>query len=573
MPTRRLAAIMFTDIAGYTRLMQESEARASQIRNRHREAFEYFHEQFKGQILQYYGDGTLSIFDSCVDAVKCAIAIQQELQKPPSVPLRIGIHLGDIVKTETDIYGDGVNVASRVESLGIPKTVLISDEVLKQIKNQEIDTVSMGRFTMKNVAAPMEVFAIKASGLILPKARQIQGKARRLGSFSSPLSKAGRWIRLVALGFATMALGATLFWTLIGSQGKQSPLSPEVIGEENVANKQPIVGGKIKIGGKHFIESSILLEIFAITIEELSDPEILVDRRHDHSEVEYYKERFFEEDFGEKIDLYPEYTGTMLSQRLKQDLAQCRNVRNHEKEHINSLINDNSTAYSQTAWLGDFGFHNGYTLVMSRQRIIDLGYDPTNISISILANISKDLIIGGDPEALSRSDCIKGLTKTYDIYFKEQIPIRGHDALYYRLIPEKVRERYKSEKQIDVIVGYTTDTQLLDNTFVQIRDDRSFFIKYFGGGLVRKEILEKFKLNKLDQAFKVLEDCFRDKGEADHLQADERMRRLIKKVESVLDENKEQLITMENLRADKNPKAGKELRKIVRNWLMERGII
>ena len=203
--TRRLAAIMFTDIAGYTQLMQQSEALANNIRQRHRAVFERYHLQFKGEILQYFGDGTLSIFQSCVDAVLCAIAMQQELQQQPAVPLRIGVHLGDIVKSNTDVYGDGVNIAARVESLGLPGAILISDEVRKQIKNQEIDTLSMGYFEMKNVAVPMEVFAIKSQGLVLPKPEELEGKANRVETPTSKHSNTKQWIRrgaLVALAIA-----------------------------------------------------------------------------------------------------------------------------------------------------------------------------------------------------------------------------------------------------------------------------------------------------------------------------------------------------------------------------------
>ncbi len=227
--TRRLAAIMFTDIAGYTRLMQESEARANQLRQRHREVFERYHGQFNGEILQYYGDGTLSIFDSCVDAVRCAIAMQRELQVEPAVPLRIGIHLGDIVKSESDIYGDGVNLAARVESLGVPYAVLISEDVRKQVKNQEIETVSMGLFEMKNVQKPLEVFAVQAEGLIVPELETMQGKAKRV----EPRIRMRKWVRLAGLGLAAMLLSAVLFWAF--GAGRSDGLLEESIREERVA--------------------------------------------------------------------------------------------------------------------------------------------------------------------------------------------------------------------------------------------------------------------------------------------------------------------------------------------------
>ena len=233
--TRRLAAIMFTDIAGYTKLMEKSEVRATQARERHREAFKHSHGQYHGKIIQYFGDGTLSVFDSCVEAVRCAIAIQQELQKAPIVPVRIGIHLGDIALLENDVLGNGVNIASRVESLSIPGAVLISDEVRKQIRNHEFETVSMGQFEMKNVTMPMEVFAVKASGLLIPKPEKIQGKAKRIEKVPSPPISARQWIRFASLGLIAMAIGAVLFWVLGSRNSENSALLDKAIREEKVA--------------------------------------------------------------------------------------------------------------------------------------------------------------------------------------------------------------------------------------------------------------------------------------------------------------------------------------------------
>ena len=95
--SRKLAAIMFTDIQGYTSLMQQDEAKAVQSREKHRQIFKSTTEKFNGRILQYYGDGTLSIFDSAIDAVTCAIEMQLGFQQEPAIPVRIGIHTGDIL--------------------------------------------------------------------------------------------------------------------------------------------------------------------------------------------------------------------------------------------------------------------------------------------------------------------------------------------------------------------------------------------------------------------------------------------------------------------------------------------
>ncbi|MDW3652760.1 MAG: adenylate/guanylate cyclase domain-containing protein [Bacteroidia bacterium] len=175
--TRKLASIMFTDIVGYTKLMQTSESAAIKLRNRHREVFDSFHESYRGRIIQYYGDGTLSIFESAVDAVRCAIEIQRKLRKEPEVPLRIGIHLGDILLSDTDIIGNSVNLAARVESLGVAGAVLVSNKVMEEIKNQDdIPCQLMGNYHFKNDSHPRNIYAISASGLLLPSTDQLSGK-------------------------------------------------------------------------------------------------------------------------------------------------------------------------------------------------------------------------------------------------------------------------------------------------------------------------------------------------------------------------------------------------------------
>ena len=175
---RRLAAIMFTDIVGYTALMQKDETNAATIRTRHRTVFNQFHTYYNGEILQYFGDGTLSIFKSGVEAVACAIAIQKELQRGEKVPLRIGVHIGEIVFNGTEIYGNSVNLAARIESIGVAGAVLLSGRLNEELKNHpEIATVSLGQFSLKNIEQAVEIFAVKAEGISLPKLVDVQGKS------------------------------------------------------------------------------------------------------------------------------------------------------------------------------------------------------------------------------------------------------------------------------------------------------------------------------------------------------------------------------------------------------------
>jgi adenylate cyclase len=177
--SRQLAAIMFTDITGYTALMQENESEAAAIRQRHREVFQKEHENFNGEVLQYYGDGTLSIFKSALEAVECAISMQQQFNTGQPVPLRIGIHLGDIVYDNNDIYGDGVNIASRIESLGIPGTILISDKLNFAVKNHNsVSTKSLGYFEFRNIKEPVEVYCIINQGIKIPERSALKGKMK-----------------------------------------------------------------------------------------------------------------------------------------------------------------------------------------------------------------------------------------------------------------------------------------------------------------------------------------------------------------------------------------------------------
>jgi TolB-like protein/AraC-like DNA-binding protein/thioredoxin-like negative regulator of GroEL len=172
---------MFTDIVGYTALMEENEATAALVRNRHRKVFQEQHEIFHGEIVQYFGDGSLSVFKSAIEAVQCAIDIQKKLKEADPVPLRIGLHMGDIVFDKTEVYGDGVNIASRIESMAVAGAILLSGKINDELKNhKEITTTLMELFELKNVAKPVEVFAVTNKGITVPALSDLKGKQRLL---------------------------------------------------------------------------------------------------------------------------------------------------------------------------------------------------------------------------------------------------------------------------------------------------------------------------------------------------------------------------------------------------------
>ena len=177
--SRQLAAIMFTDIVGYTAMMQQNEEKTVAVIKHYNTTLEKRVSQFNGQVLNYYGDGSLCIFPSATDAVNCSLAVQNDLKNEPVVPLRIGLHIGEVFFEDAKALGDGVNVASRVQSLGQENTILISEEVHNKIKNNDsITTKSLGQFDFKNVGKPMEVFALTNEGLFVPQRKKMVGKLK-----------------------------------------------------------------------------------------------------------------------------------------------------------------------------------------------------------------------------------------------------------------------------------------------------------------------------------------------------------------------------------------------------------
>ncbi len=165
---RKLAAIMFTDIVGYSSMMLENESLGREVRKLHRSIFQDHTTNHHGKIIQYYGDGTLSMFDSAVTAVACAVSMQRAFVQA-DIPIRIGIHLGDIMYDDTEIFGHGVNVAARIEPLCHPGGILISDKVRDELVNHNIgECVSMGTFRFQKLNQEHQLYALSSKGIVVP---------------------------------------------------------------------------------------------------------------------------------------------------------------------------------------------------------------------------------------------------------------------------------------------------------------------------------------------------------------------------------------------------------------------
>ena len=114
---KTLAAVLFTDIAGFTALMEGDEAKALQVRERHLHTLKEIHNKYCGQLIKHLGDGSLSVFPAVEQALKAASELQEKMQSRPEIPLRVGLHYDEILHLSGDIAGSGVNIASRIESV------------------------------------------------------------------------------------------------------------------------------------------------------------------------------------------------------------------------------------------------------------------------------------------------------------------------------------------------------------------------------------------------------------------------------------------------------------------------
>ncbi len=166
---RRLAAIVAGDISGYSRLMQiDEEGTHGRVKRIERDLIEPSIAEHHGRLVKTTGDGFIAIFDSPVEAVRCAIVIQQNmvgrnasLPKHHWIEYRIGVNLGDVIIEADDIYGDGVNIASRLEGLADPGQVFISGGIYEQIKQKLVcGYESLGDRKVKNITDPVRVYRV-----------------------------------------------------------------------------------------------------------------------------------------------------------------------------------------------------------------------------------------------------------------------------------------------------------------------------------------------------------------------------------------------------------------------------
>jgi len=219
---RRLAAILAADVVGYSRLMEIDEAGTLATLNAHREGvINPSIAEHHGRVVKLMGDGILVEFPSVVEAVQCAVQIQTGLAtRNANVPeemrmeWRVGINVGDVIVEGDDLYGDGINIASRLEGLAEPGGICISREVFTQVKNKvDLGFESLGEQTVKNISEPVLVFRVEFSpGTTMRRPEE------------KPHTRWWRSIALPAAAAAAVVIGAFGVWTYFGDSEAPRPL-------------------------------------------------------------------------------------------------------------------------------------------------------------------------------------------------------------------------------------------------------------------------------------------------------------------------------------------------------------
>lgn len=210
--TRKISTIVFADIAGYTAMMQRDEVEGMDTLLRFRTELERATTIYEGFIVQYFGDGALLAFDETAKAIACTREMQTAFQGALDVPVRMGIHRGEVVFRDNNAFGDTVNLASRVESLGVPGAILVSKSVQEVLEADEsFIWQNLGAFEFKNVSHSMEILALSGEGLSIPKREEMMGKLKE----KEPVNKwlrAAKWLGIYV--FASWGLVQAVAFTL-----------------------------------------------------------------------------------------------------------------------------------------------------------------------------------------------------------------------------------------------------------------------------------------------------------------------------------------------------------------------
>src|ERR1700757_487658 len=229
---RKLAAIMFTDMVGYSALSQGNPKLALELLEEHRQLLREIFPRFNGTEIKTIGDAFLVEFNSALEAAQCAIAIQRTLAKRNAdapaqrqIQVRIGIHIGDVVHRGGDVYGDGVNIASRIEPLAGPGGICVSMDVERQIRNAlEARFEKLAPTELKNISVPMELFRI-----VLPWEKESEVRGHKSAVRERAAAPTSRRLALIGGLVLVLIVAISWWWTTQSRRASPSPSAPSAM--------------------------------------------------------------------------------------------------------------------------------------------------------------------------------------------------------------------------------------------------------------------------------------------------------------------------------------------------------
>ena len=276
--SRQLAAIMFTDIVGYTALMGTDEKKAFELLKKNRQIQQPLIKQYNGTWIKELGDGVLASFHTVTDAVFCAAAIHQACNNVDGLRLRIGIHLGEVIFEDHDVFGDGVNIASRLQAMASPGSTWVSEAVHKNLVNKkEITSEFIKEETLKNVSEPVKVYEISVKEIPGYLPDNIKAYQKQSGP-GATVSKKSIFITAIII-LAVLSAGYLLFFN--NKQGKPAAAIKESKGKSIAVLPFKLIGTDEE--GRYFAEG--VADVLISHLHEIKDLKV-----RSRTSVEQYRD-------------------------------------------------------------------------------------------------------------------------------------------------------------------------------------------------------------------------------------------------------------------------------------------
>jgi class 3 adenylate cyclase/dienelactone hydrolase len=394
--TRQLAAIMFTDIVGYTAMMGHNEKNAFDLLRKNRHLQKPLIEKYGGLYIKELGDGTLASFSTVIDAVNCACLMIKGCEQTDGLQLRIGIHLGDVIFENNDVFGDSVNIAARLQALAPPGGIWISESVHKNISNKQgIISTFVREETLKNVKDPVNIYEVdinsfheETSAPVRMKSMLAEAPALQAIKQPFPVKK------IMAFGLPVLALavsGLMFIPSLFKKQHARNELLPSI--QKLVDNnfRAPTEAFDMAVEAENYIPGdSALIKLWPVistTISIETDPEgaEVLWKDYDAPDAEWrsvgttplkdvrFPRGYLRMEFRKEGYQTVEYAGPWTYGRLGPDIAKLKLYPNGSLPEDMVLIPKNKTDM-YIVGLEQYGPKNVSEFLMDRHEVTNARY-------------------------------------------------------------------------------------------------------------------------------------------------------------------------------------------------------